>query len=69
MKKAWEDVKSFITVIMVIGFVGLTFLNVISGDKYYDVFLIIVSFYFGTQHEKITKLMNQDVKDNIKKKE
>lgn len=52
MKKAITDVKSFITVIMTMGFVVFTALRYISGEKYYDVFLIIVSFYFGTQYQK-----------------
>ena len=52
MKKALTDVKSFVTVIMTIGFVIFTALRFISGEKYYDVFLIIVSFYFGTQYQK-----------------
>lgn len=52
MKKAWNDVKSFATVIMTIGFVIYTGLGLISGDKYYDIFLIIMSFYFGTVYQK-----------------
>lgn len=49
------DVKSIVTIVMAIAFVALTFKNVISGDKFYDVFLMIISFYFGTQYEKKNK--------------
>lgn len=46
------DVKSIVTIVMAIAFVILTFMCVISGDKFYDVFLMIISFYFGTQYQK-----------------
>lgn len=46
------DVKSIVTIVMAVAFVCLTFMSVISGDKFYDVFLMIISFYFGTQYQK-----------------
>ena len=64
MKKALTDVKSFVTVIMTIGFVIFTALRFISGEKYYDVFLIIVSFYFGTQYQK--KVNELETKEETK---
>ena len=52
MKKAWDDIKSFVTVIMTIAFVIFTFMGLISGDKYFEIFIMIISFYFGTQYQK-----------------
>lgn len=52
MKKAWNDLKSFITVVMTIGFIVFTFLKYISGEQFYSLFQIVIAFYFGTQYEK-----------------
>lgn len=52
MKKALNDVKSFVTIIMAIAFVIFTFLKIINGEQFYSLFQIIVAFYFGTQYQK-----------------
>ena len=52
MKKAWQDIKSFVTIALTVAFVILTFNKVINGEDFYNVYLIVVSFYFGTQFEK-----------------
>lgn len=52
MKKAWNDIKSFVTVVMTIGFIVFTFLKYISGEQFYSLFQIVIAFYFGTQYEK-----------------
>ena len=52
MKKALNDVKSFVTVLMTIAFVVLTFLQVVTGEQFYSLFQIIIAFYFGTQYQK-----------------
>lgn len=52
MKKALSDVKSFVTILMAIAFVILTFMRVITGEQYYSLFQIIIAFYFGTQYQK-----------------
>ena len=52
MKKAWDDIKSFITVVMTIAYIYLT----IVGDmtqEFQTIYLMIVAFYFGTQAEKL----------------
>lgn len=54
MKKAWNDIKSFVTVLTTIGFIVFTFMGLISGDKFFEIFIMIISFYFGTQHQKMT---------------
>ena len=46
------DVKSIMTLLLTIAFVLLVFRGVIDGDKFETIFLMVVSFYFGTQTEK-----------------
>lgn len=45
-------VKSLMTLALTATFVALAASGVITGDKYYDIFLMVVSFYFGTQTKK-----------------
>ena len=52
MKKAFNDVKSFVTILMTISFVILTFMKIITGEQFYSLFQIIIAFYFGTQYQK-----------------
>lgn len=52
MKKAFSDVKSFVTILFAIAFVAFTFLQFISGEQFYSIFQIIIAFYFGTQYQK-----------------
>ena len=64
MKKAWNDIKSFVTIIMSIAFVVLTFLKVVSGEQFYSLFQIVIAFYFGTQYQKNDeKIKNIDNKE------
>ena len=53
MKKALNDIKSFVTVVMTIGFIVFTAMKYISGEQFYSLFQIVIAFYFGTQVEKI----------------
>ena len=52
MKKAWNDVKSFVTVLFAIAFVVLTFMRITTGEQFYSLLQIIIAFYFGTQYER-----------------
>lgn len=52
MKKAFSDVKSFVTILFAIAFVVFTFLRITDGDQFYSIFQIIIAFYFGTQYQK-----------------
>lgn len=52
MKKALIDVKSFVTILMTLAFVILTFLKIVTGEQFYSLFQIIIAFYFGTQYQK-----------------
>ena len=45
-------VKSIMTLMLTFTFVYLAIKGIITGDKYYDIFLMVVSFYFGTQKVK-----------------
>lgn len=55
MKKAWTDIKSFVTVSLTITFIVLSIIKIINGEQFYNLFLIVISFYFGTQYEKNNK--------------
>lgn len=60
MKKAWEDIKSFVTVSMTLAYIVLTFLEKMTPE-FQNLYAIIIAFYFGTQTEKlITKLKNKE---------
>lgn len=49
------DVKSLVTLALTATFIALAFRQVIGGDKFYDIFLMIITFYFGTQTAKKEK--------------
>lgn len=57
MKKAWEDIKSFVTVSMTIAYIVLTFMGKMTPE-FQNLYLIIISFYFGTQIEKVASKLN-----------
>jgi DMSO/TMAO reductase YedYZ heme-binding membrane subunit len=52
MKKAWDEVKSFMTVVMTIAYIYLTITGHMT-QEFQTIYLMIVSFYFGTQAEKL----------------
>lgn len=45
-------VKSIVTLMLTLTFVLLAATGAISGDKFFEVFLMVISFYFGTQQRK-----------------
>lgn len=47
------DVKSIITIVFGIAFVVFTYLRITTGEQFYNILLMIISFYFGTQAAKI----------------
>lgn len=49
------DVKSIVTLIMVIVFSALAITGEISGQEFLTVFTVVISFYFGTQSAKQSK--------------
>ena len=46
------DVKSIVTFIITITFCVLAFKSVITGDQVNNVFMMVISFFFGTQAAK-----------------
>ncbi len=48
-------VKTIVTLIVILVFAVLAFRGVISPDNVMNVVLMVVAFYFGTQHEKNKK--------------
>ena len=48
-------IKSIVTILVTIVFCYLSLVQVISAELFMTVFTVIISFYFGTQFEKINK--------------
>lgn len=46
------DVKSIVTLILTLVFSYLAITSAIADREFVQIFLMIISFYFGTQHEK-----------------
>lgn len=59
MKKAWNDIKSFVTVFMTIAYIVLTFLNKMTPE-FQNIYVVIIAFYFGTQVEKLSNKIKGD---------
>lgn len=59
MKKAWDDIKSFVTVTMTIAYIVLTFMGKVTPE-FQNIYLIIIAFYFGTQVEKLANKLKGD---------
>ena len=59
MKKAWEDIKSFVTVVMTIAYIVLTFTGKMTPE-FQNIYVVIISFYFGTQVEKLANKLKGD---------
>lgn len=57
------DVKTIMTLSLTFVFVRLSLETKITSDNFLNVFMIIVGFYFGTQHEKKGHL-EEEVKNN-----
>jgi hypothetical protein len=64
MKKALQDVKSFVTIIFAVAFVVFTFMRIVSGEQFYSIFQIIIAFYFGTQYQKTANKLEEKEGDD-----
>lgn len=64
MKKAWDDIKSFITVSFTIGYFVLTFMGKMTPE-YQKLTELIIIFYFGTQAEKLANKLKGGEKDDV----
>ena len=49
------DVKSIVTLLLTASFIVLAFRSVITGEQVNNVFMIVISFFFGTQATKTKK--------------
>jgi len=58
MKKAWDDIKSFVTVSMTIAYIVLTFIGKMTPE-FQNIYIVIVAFYFGTQAEKLVNKLKE----------
>lgn len=58
MKKAWEDVRSFVTIITTLGYLVLTILGKMTPE-YQTIYVMIIGCYFGTQFEKLKQLKEE----------
>jgi len=66
MKKAWDDIKSFITVTTTLAYIVLTFMGKITPE-FQDLYKLIVIFYFGTQVEKLANKIKEGDDNNVGK--
>ena len=48
-------VKSIVTVVLTVVFAFLAVQGRIDGGQFLNIFSIVIAFYFGTQHQKITE--------------
>lgn len=58
MKKAWNDIKSFVTVTMTIAYIVLTILDKMTPE-FQNIYVVIIAFYFGTQAEKLASKIKE----------
>ena len=58
MKKAWNDIKSFVTVTMTIAYIALTILSKMTPE-FQNIYVVIIAFYFGTQAEKLASKIKE----------
>lgn len=62
MKKAWDDIKSFVTVTTTIGYFVLTIMGKMTPE-YQEMYKFIIIFYFGTQAEKVSQFIQKAKED------
>ena len=46
-------VKSIVTILLTVVFSVLAIVGKVSATEFMTVFTVVISFYFGTQHEKV----------------
>ena len=62
MKKAWDNIKSFVTVTMTLAYIVLTFMGKMTPE-FQTIYIVIVSFYFGTQYQKMINKIEEKEED------
>lgn len=58
------SVKSIVTIVLTIMFTVLAFRGEISGSDFLTIFLMVISFYFGTQSQKIQDAIDSSPKND-----
>ena len=58
------SVKSIVTIVLTVMFVILAFRGEITGSDFLTIFLMVISFYFGTQSQKIQDAIDSSPKNN-----
>jgi uncharacterized membrane protein len=52
------SVKSIVTIVLTAVFAALALRETISGSDFLTVFLMVISFYFGTQSQKVQDVLS-----------
>jgi hypothetical protein len=52
------SVKSIVTLILTVVFTVLALRGNITGQDFLTIFLMVISFYFGTQSQKVQEAMD-----------
>lgn len=55
---ALMSVKSIVTILLTVAFLILSLRGDISGGDFLTIFLIVISFYFGTQSQKVQEVLD-----------
>lgn len=58
------SVKSIVTIVLTVMFVILAFRGEITGSDFLTIFLMVISFYFGTQSQKIQDAIDSSPKND-----
>ena len=58
------SVKSIVTIVLTVMFVILAFRGEITGSDVLTIFLMVISFYFGTQSQKIQDAIDSSPKND-----
>ena len=52
------SVKSVVTIVLTVVFAALAWRGDISGGDFLTIFLMVISFYFGTQSQKVQEAID-----------
>ena len=63
-RAALLSVKSIVTIVLTVMFVILAFRGEITGSDFLTIFLMVISFYFGTQSQKIQDAIDSSSKND-----
>lgn len=48
-------IKSIVTILLTVVFSILSLRGIINGEQFLTIFVVVVSFYFGTQTQKVSQ--------------